>query len=57
MVEGSIDEKIMHILSVKDPIWKDEHEIRAIRIYNKRNFKDLSLFCHIKINAIYFGNE
>ena len=57
IVKGSVDEKIIHILSVKDPIWKDEHEVRAIRIYNKSNFKDLSAFYHIKIKAIYFGKR
>jgi hypothetical protein len=57
IVKGSVDEKIMHIPSVKDPIWKDEHEVRAIRIYNKSNFKDLSEFYHIKIKAIYFGKR
>ena len=55
MVSGHIDNKIKKILSVKDPIWEDEHEVRAIKIYSKDKFSSQSAYYHVNIKAIYFG--
>lgn len=50
------DGTIHTILSVKTLLWKDEHEVRAIRIYeDKDKFGSLSKFYHVIIKAIYFG--
>lgn len=57
IVSGDINNKIKNILSVKDPIWWDEHEVRAIKIYAKDKFSSLSAFYHVKIKAIYFGDR
>ena len=57
IVGGSIDNKIEKILSAKDPIWEEEHEVRAIKIYVKDKFSTLSAFYHVNIKAIYFGHR
>ncbi len=55
--EGSLNDNIKRILSVKDPMWNKEHEVRAIKIYNKNTFKTQSEYYHVVINAIYFGDK
>ena len=57
IVSGHINNKIKKVLSVKDPIWADEHEVRAIKIYAKDKFSSLSAYYHVKIKAIYFGDR
>ena len=57
IVSGHINNKIKKMLSVKDPIWADEHEVRAIKIYAKDKFSSLSAYYHVKIKAIYFGDR
>lgn len=54
-VEGAITDRIRGILSVKTSLWKNEHEVRAIKIYDENKFSTNSPFYHIKIMAIYFG--
>lgn len=54
-VDGDIKNKINGILSVKTPIWENEHEVRAIRIYEENKFNTNSPYYHIKIKAIYLG--
>ena len=49
------DDTIHTILSVKTPLWTNEHEVRAIRIYDEKRFSLQSKFYHVKIKAIYFG--
>ena len=36
---------------------KYEHEVRAIRIYNKSKFQDILLFFLCKINTMCFGKR
>ena len=56
IVEGDIKDRVYGILSVKKPIWNEEHEVRAIRIYEDNDkFNTNSPFYHIKIKAIYIG--
>ena len=54
-VEGEINERIYGILSVKTPLWDNEHEVRAIKIFDENKFSSNSPFYHIKIKAIYLG--
>lgn len=48
------NESLNAIVSTKANIWKNEHEVRAIRWY-ENNFQEQSKFVAIKINAIYLG--
>ena len=57
IVKGSVDEKIMHILSVKDLYGKMNMRLGQLEYIIKAIFKDLSAFYHIKIKAIYFGKR
>lgn len=54
-VAGEIKDKINAILSVKTPLWKNENEVRAIKIYDENKFNSNSPFYHIKIKSIYLG--
>jgi hypothetical protein len=54
-VKGEIADIIRGILSVKTSLWENEHEVRAIKIYDENKFSTNSPFYHIKIKAIYFG--
>lgn len=54
---GDIHDIIKNILSVKHSIWKDEHEVRAMKIYDKKKFSSLSEYYHVIIKAIYFGDK
>jgi hypothetical protein len=54
--EKQINDRIHHILSVKAPIWHDENEVRAIRIYDdKEKFGSQSPYYYVKVKAVYFG--
>ncbi len=48
-------ERIHKILTVKTPIWKDEHEVRAIKVYDDGKVNSLSQFYYVNIKAVYFG--
>ena len=50
-------ERIQTILTVKTPIWKSEHEVRAIRVYDDGKVNSLSKFYHVNIKAVYFGSR
>lgn len=55
-IKTPIDDTSIHtMLSVKTLLWKDEHEVRAIRVYDKDRFGTQTKFYHIIIKAIYFG--
>lgn len=54
-VKGEIKNKIHDILSIKTPLWENENEVRAVRIYDENKFGTNSPFYHIKIKAIYLG--
>ena len=54
-VKGEIKDRIRKILSVKTPLWENEHEVRAIKIYDENKFSTNSPFYHIKVKAIYLG--
>ena len=49
------NERIQTILTVKTPIWHDEHEVRAIKVYDDKKVNTLSPYYHVDIKAIYFG--
>ena len=49
------NERIQTILTVKTPIWHDEHEVRAIKVYEDKKVNTLSPYYHVDIKAIYFG--
>lgn len=57
IVEGNENERIKKILSVKAPIWANEKEVRAIRIYDDNKFGSQSAFYYIKLKAVYFGDR
>ena len=48
------DNSIYDILSHKTPDWKNENEVRAIKIYEEGK-EGNSHFYHIKLRAVYFG--
>lgn len=48
------DNSIYEILSHKTPDWKNENEVRAIKIYEEGK-EGNSHFYHIKLRAVYFG--
>lgn len=54
-VKGDGKNKIYSILSVKTPLWNNEKEVRAVKIYNKKTFIDNSPYYHIKVQAVYLG--
>lgn len=53
----NLDEGISNILSVKKPIWDTEHEVRAVKMYEEKEFKTQSAFYHVKISAVYLGDR
>ena len=57
MVEGDEKERIKKILSVKTSIWQNEHEVRAVRMYEKDKFGSQSAFYYIKVMAVYLGDR
>lgn len=57
VVNEDIHKQINYIVSVKTPIWKDEHEVRAVRQYSKETFPTNSKYFHIKIIAVYLGRK
>lgn len=54
-VKGDSKNKIYSILSVKTPLWNNEKEVRAVKIYNQKTFIDNSPYYHIKVQAVYLG--
>lgn len=54
-VKGDGKNKIYSILSVKTPLWNNEKEVRAVKIYNQKTFIDNSPYYHIKVQAVYLG--
>ena len=54
-VKGDSKNKIYGILSVKTPLWNNEKEVRAVKIYNQKTFIDNSPYYHIKVQAVYLG--
>lgn len=54
-VKGDDKNKIYSILSVKTPLWNNEKEVRAVKIYNQKTFIDNSPYYHIKVQAVYLG--
>ena len=57
IVEGDEKERIKKILSVKTSIWQNEHEVRAVRMYEKDKFGSQSAFYYIKVMAVYLGDR
>lgn len=57
MVAGDANERVKKILSVKTPIWDNENEVRAVRMYDVDKFGSQSAFYYIKIKAVYFGDR
>ena len=58
MVKGSIDEKIMHILSVKDPIWKSMNmRLGQLEYIIKANLKIFYYFFCVKLILCALVNE
>lgn len=53
----NLDDGIHKILSVKTPIWKTEHEVRAVKQYDENRFSTQSEYYHVKIVAVYFGER
>jgi len=52
---GNIHEQIKQILSVKTPMWENEHEWRAVRQFSGKAFATNSPYYHIKVEAVYLG--
>ena len=57
IVEGGEKERIKKILSVKTTLWRNEHEVRAVRVYEKDKFTSQSAFYYVKVIAIYLGDR
>ena len=54
-LQGEINDRIYTILSIKTPLWENEKEVRAIRIYEANKFNTNSPYYHIKVKSVYFG--
>ena len=57
IVEGDEKEQIKKILSAKTTIWKNEHEVRAVKMYAKDKFALQSPYYHVKVFAVYLGDK
>ena len=53
----NLDKGVKDILSVKTPVWKSEHEVRAVKIYDEKNFSSYSPHYHVKVKAVYLGDR
>ncbi len=54
-LQNNCENAYLTILSSKSDLWKDEKEVRAIRLYDEKNSQNLSPYYAVKVKAIYLG--